>query len=94
MNPLEDRENSNNSLSSSEKSEKQINVGTTDSNISTNKNEETKKLEEGNDKVQKFKEMSYGKSNNEEEKGEKSKRDIIIVNNLEERKKENLKQYK
>ena len=92
--PLEDRENSNNSLSNSEKSEKQINVGTTDSNISTNKNEETKKLEEGNDKVQKFKEMSYGKSNNEEEKGEKSKRDIIIINNLEERKKENLKQYK
>ena len=92
--PLEDRENSNNSLSNSEKSEKQINVGTTDSNISTNKDEKTKKLEEGNDKVQKFKEMSYGKSNNEEEKGEKSKRDIIIINNLEERKKENLKQYK
>ena len=54
MNPLEDRENSNNSLSSSEKSEKQINVETTDSNISTNKDEETKKLEEEKDGIPKL----------------------------------------
>ena len=47
--PLDEIEDSNNSLTSSGKSETKINIGTEDDNINTNKNEEIKKLEEGND---------------------------------------------
>jgi len=81
--PLDYSENSSNSLSNSEKFEKQIDIGTANDNVKINKNEEKKNLEEGNDKAPKGERnegINYGKSHDEEEKHE---------NNLEGRQKDN-----